>query len=207
MPPATARMRGKRKRLGAEEAEQYAAFHHRQATRSTCQLSTANVRLGSDAPLGHHPGSGLLHLIWTASDKRTFRTGAEGGKRLCALVDGCKPKALRLGRPDRGCSMKICAAVVRVLVSAVPMCVSAAPISDHGAARAIPGLQKMADQGNPNAKCALLQLYVTGQALPRRQDDLAALHHLCANMGYESQGRAPPPALSVHPLNGPQTPK
>jgi uncharacterized protein len=34
------------------------------------------------------------------------------------------------------------------------------------AARALPGLQQMADQGDPNAKCALLQMYETGQAQP-----------------------------------------
>jgi hypothetical protein len=68
------------------------------------------------------------------------------------------------------------------------------------AAVAIPALQRLADGGDVNAQCAILQLYVTGQAKPRGNDDLPAMHRTCAKRGYESSGQPPPPALLVRPV-------
>ena len=65
------------------------------------------------------------------------------------------------------------------------------------AARALPSLQKMADAGDPSAQCALAQLYSTGQAVPRRDDDVARLHLKCAEHGYEHSGQPPPPGLEL----------
>jgi uncharacterized protein len=78
---------------------------------------------------------------------------------------------------------------------------------DHGrqrsvgelAALALPALQRMADEGNPQVRCALLQLYETGQAVPRKQDDLASWHRKCAELGYEGAARSPPPGLTLPP--------
>lgn len=64
---------------------------------------------------------------------------------------------------------------------------------------AIPALQQRADRGDVQAQCAILQLYVTGQAKPRPNDDLSAMHHTCAKLGYEASGQPPPPALLVPP--------
>lgn len=63
------------------------------------------------------------------------------------------------------------------------------------AALALPTMQKMADQGNAQVRCALLQLYETGQAVPRKQDDLPSSRRQCAEMGYEGSARFTPPAL------------
>jgi TPR repeat protein len=65
------------------------------------------------------------------------------------------------------------------------------------AARALPGVQQMADQGDPHAKCALLQMYETGQAAPRKVDDLAALHQACAATRNGSTSLPSIPALPV----------
>ena len=67
------------------------------------------------------------------------------------------------------------------------------------AAVAIPALQQRADAGDVNAQCAILQLYVTGQAMPRPKDDVPAMHRTCAKLGYESSGQPPPPALPLPP--------
>ncbi len=67
------------------------------------------------------------------------------------------------------------------------------------AAVAIPALQQRADAGDVNAQCAILQLYVTGQAKPRPNDDVPAMHRSCAKLGYESSGQPPPPALPLPP--------
>ncbi|THD70533.1 tetratricopeptide repeat protein [Phenylobacterium sp.] len=65
------------------------------------------------------------------------------------------------------------------------------------AARALPGVQQMADQGDPNAKCALLQMYETGQGAPRKGEDLVALRQACAPGRTGSKGLPEIPALPV----------
>jgi TPR repeat protein len=65
-------------------------------------------------------------------------------------------------------------------------------------ARALPWLQQQADQGDNHVKCALLQLYETGQAAARKSDDMASLHRTCAATGSESS-RPSLPALPVPP--------
>jgi TPR repeat protein len=82
---------------------------------------------------------------------------------------------------------------------------------DHGrqlsiselTARALPALQQQADQGDPHAKCALLQLYETGQAVARKSDDVASLHRTCAQMRHEVAG-APLPAIPALPVPAPR---
>jgi hypothetical protein len=66
-------------------------------------------------------------------------------------------------------------------------------------ARALPGLRQQADQGDNHAKCALLQLYETGQAAARKSDDMASLHRTCAAAKSESSARPAIPALPVPP--------
>jgi len=65
------------------------------------------------------------------------------------------------------------------------------------AARALPGVPQMADQGDPSAKCALLQMYETGQGTPRKGEDLAALRQTCAARRTGSKGLPEIPALPV----------
>jgi hypothetical protein len=67
------------------------------------------------------------------------------------------------------------------------------------AARALPGMQQMADQGDRNAKCALLQMYETGQATPRKGDDMAAMRQTCAETRHGSTSGPQIPALPVPP--------
>lgn len=67
------------------------------------------------------------------------------------------------------------------------------------AARALPGVQQMADQGDPHAKCALLQMYETGQAAPRKVDDVAAMHQACAATRSGSTSLPTIPGLQVSP--------
>jgi len=66
-------------------------------------------------------------------------------------------------------------------------------------ARALPGLQQLADKGDPNAKCALLQIYQSGQAVARKDDDIPSLQRTCAGMEHKSTGQ-PPPAITARPI-------
>jgi hypothetical protein len=76
---------------------------------------------------------------------------------------------------------------------------------DHGrqlsiqelTARALPGLQQQADRGDNHAKCALLQLYDTGQAPPRKGEDTASLRRACAATRSASPGLSQIPPLPV----------
>jgi TPR repeat protein len=68
--------------------------------------------------------------------------------------------------------------------------------SAERASSALQSLQRMAGEGDLHARCALLQLYETGQAAAPKGEDLAATHRLCAEVAA-APSRLPPLDLKL----------